>query len=156
MKSSLKLDLVSNPNVLKAHPLCALSLALVSESSLVSLGDSTSITSSALVITSEHFLYQVLSKGYSSVHALLPFVQFVHIAPLRPWTLTHIAAHKPQYHEDEQENLLPAPTQDSFVNQIFGGDPQGHVTPEDIPATPLPSPIVEAQVATIPSPASKP
>jgi len=37
--------------------------------------------------------------------------------------LAHVAAHKPQYREDEQENLLPAPTQDSFVNQIFGGDP---------------------------------
>jgi len=67
--------------------------------------------------------------------------------------LAHVATHEPQYHEDEQENLLPAPTQDSFVERIFGGDPQSHVATEDIPATSLPSPVVEAQVATIPSPA---
>jgi len=68
-------------------------------------------------------------------------------------TLAHIAFHEVQYHEDEQENLLLAPTQDSFVNQIFGGDPQGHITTKDIPAAPLPLPIIVAQVATIPSPA---
>jgi len=67
--------------------------------------------------------------------------------------LTHVAAYKPQYREDKQENLLPAPTQDSFVKWIFGGDPQSHITTEDIPAAPLPSPVVEAQVATVLSPA---
>jgi len=71
-------------------------------------------------------------------------------------TLAHVAFHKAQYHEDEQEDLLPAPTQDSFVNQIFGGDPQRHITTEDILAAPLPSPVVEAQVATVPSPTPKP
>jgi len=70
--------------------------------------------------------------------------------------LAHVAAHEPQYREDEQENLLPAPTQDSFVERIFGGDPRRHVTTEDIPATPLPSPIVAAQVATVLSPAPEP
>jgi len=69
--------------------------------------------------------------------------------------LAHIAAHEPQYHEDEQENLLPAPTQDSFVERIFGEDPRSHITTEDIPAAPLPSPIVAAQVATVLSPAPK-
>jgi len=67
--------------------------------------------------------------------------------------LAHVATHEPQYREDEQENLLPAPTQDSFVEQIFGGDPQNHITTEDIPAAPLPLPVVEALVATVPSPA---
>jgi len=67
--------------------------------------------------------------------------------------LAHVAAHEPQYRDDEQENLLPAPTQDSFVERIFGGDPRSHVATEDIPAASLPSPVVEAQVATVPSPA---
>jgi len=58
LKSSLKLDLVSNPNVLKDHPLYALSLTSTSESSLVLLGDSTSITQSPLVIISKHFIHQ--------------------------------------------------------------------------------------------------
>jgi len=70
--------------------------------------------------------------------------------------LAHVAAHKLQYREDEQENLLPAPTQDSFVERIFGGNPQTHITTEDIPVAPLPSPIVAAQVATVPSPAPEP
>ena len=70
--------------------------------------------------------------------------------------LAHVATHKPQYHEDEQENLLPAPTQDSFVERIFGGDPQSHIATEDIPAVSLPSPVVNAQVATVPSPAPEP
>jgi len=70
--------------------------------------------------------------------------------------LTHVAAHEPQYCEDEQENLLPAPTQDSFIERIFGGDPQSHVATEDIPVAPLPSPIVAAQVATVLSPAPEP
>jgi len=68
-------------------------------------------------------------------------------------TLAHVAFHEAQYCEDKQENLLPVPTQDFFVNQIFGEDPQGHITTENILAAPLPLPIVEAQVATIPSPA---
>jgi len=70
--------------------------------------------------------------------------------------LAHVAAHKPQYRKDEQENLLPAPTQDSFVKRIFGGDPRNHTTTEDIPDIPLLSPIVAAQVATVLSPAPKP
>jgi len=70
--------------------------------------------------------------------------------------LAHVATHKPQYQEDKQENLLPAPTQDSFIEQIFGGDPQRHVATEDILAASLPSPVVEAQVATILSPAPEP
>jgi len=68
-------------------------------------------------------------------------------------TLAHVVAYKSQYREDEQENLLPAPTQDSFVERIFGGDPRSHVATEDIPAASLPSPVVNAQVATVPSPA---
>jgi len=67
--------------------------------------------------------------------------------------LAHVAAHELQYQEDEQENLLPAPTQDSFVERIFGEDPQSHVATEDIPVASLPSPVVDAQVATVPSPA---
>jgi len=70
--------------------------------------------------------------------------------------LAHVAAHEPQYREDKQENLLPAPTQDSFVKRIFGGNLLSHVPTEDIPDTPLPSPIVAAQVATVPSPAPEP
>jgi len=69
--------------------------------------------------------------------------------------LAHIATHEPQYHKDEKENLLPAPTQDSFVKQIFGGDPRSHVALEDILVTSLPSPVVEAPVATVLSPAPK-
>jgi len=67
--------------------------------------------------------------------------------------LTHVATHKPQYREDEKENLLPAPTQDSFVHQHLGYDLGEHVTLGDIPAAPLPSPIIEAPVATVLSPA---
>jgi len=67
--------------------------------------------------------------------------------------LTHIATHEPQYCEDEKENLLPAPTQDSYVHQHLGHDLGEHVVLEDIPAAPLPSPVVEACVTTIPSPA---
>jgi len=70
--------------------------------------------------------------------------------------LTHVTTHEPQYHEDEQENLLPAPTQDSFVKRIFGGDPRSYIATENIPAASLPSPVVDAQVATIPSPAPEP
>jgi len=70
--------------------------------------------------------------------------------------LAHVAAYEPQYREDEQENLLPALTQDSFVERIFGGDLQSHVTTKDILAAPLLSPIVAAQVATVPSPAPEP
>jgi len=69
--------------------------------------------------------------------------------------LAHVATHEPQYREDEQENLLPAPTQDSFVERIFGGDPQSHVVTEDIPAAFLPLPVIEAPIATVPSPAPK-
>jgi len=67
--------------------------------------------------------------------------------------LAHVAAHEPQYREDEKENLLPAPTQDSFVHQHLGHDLGEHIVLEDIPAAPLPSPVVEARVATVPSPA---
>ena len=70
--------------------------------------------------------------------------------------LAHVAAHELQYREDEQENLLPAPTQDSFIERIFGGDPRSHVATEDIPVTSLQSPVVNAQVATVPSPAPEP
>jgi len=67
--------------------------------------------------------------------------------------LAHVAAHEPQYREDKKENLLPAPTQDSFVYQHLGHDLGEHVVLEDIPDAPLPSPVVEAPVATVPSPA---
>jgi len=67
--------------------------------------------------------------------------------------LAHIAAHKPQYRKDEKENLLPAPTQDSFIHQHLGHDLEEHVVLEDIPDAPLPSPVVEAPVATVLSPA---
>jgi len=70
--------------------------------------------------------------------------------------LAHIANYEPQYREDEQENLLPAPTQDSFVNQIFGGDPREHITTEDIPDVPLPSPVFETAIATVLSPTPEP
>jgi len=67
--------------------------------------------------------------------------------------LAHVAVHKPQYHEDEKENLLPAPTQDSYIHQHLGHDLGEHVVLEDIPAAPLPPPVVEAPVTTVPSPA---
>jgi len=67
--------------------------------------------------------------------------------------LTHIAAYEPEYREDEKENLLPAPTQDSYVHQHLGHNLEEHVVLEDIPAAPLPSPVVKAPVATVPSPA---
>jgi len=67
--------------------------------------------------------------------------------------LAHIATHKPQYHEDEKENLLPAPTQDFYVHQHLGHDLGEHVVLEDIPDAPLPSPVIEAPVATVLSPA---
>jgi len=65
------------------------------------------------------------------------------------------------YHEEhfwllEQDNLLPPPTQDSFVEQIFGGDPRSHIALENIQAAPLLSPIIKALVATVLSPAPKP
>ena len=67
------------------------------------------------------------------------------------------AAHREEHFRLlEQDDLLPPPTQDSFVERIFGGDPRSHVALEDIPAAPLPSPIVEAQVTTVLSPASEP
>jgi len=69
--------------------------------------------------------------------------------------LAHVAAHELQYHEDKKENLLPAPTQDSYVYQHLGHDLEEHIVLEDIPDTPLPSPIVEAPVTTVPSPAPK-
>jgi len=68
-------------------------------------------------------------------------------------TLAHIAFYKPKYWEDEKENLLPAPTQDSFVHQHLGHNLREHITLEDILAAPLLSPIVEAPVTTVPSPA---
>jgi len=70
--------------------------------------------------------------------------------------LAHVAAYEPEYREDEKENLLPAPTQDSFVHQHLGHDLEEHVVLEDIPDVPLPSPVVEARIATVPSPAPKP
>jgi len=70
--------------------------------------------------------------------------------------LAHIATHEPQYCEDEKENLLPAPTQDSFVHHHLGYNLGEHVTFEDIPAAPLPPPVVEAPVATVPSPTPGP
>jgi len=69
--------------------------------------------------------------------------------------LAHVATHEPQYREDEKENLLPVPTQDSYVHQHLGHDLGEHVVLEDIPDAPLPSPVVEAPVATVPSPAPK-
>jgi len=67
--------------------------------------------------------------------------------------LAHVAAHEPAYREDEKENLLPAPTQDSYVHQHLGHDLEEHIVFEDIPAAPLPPPVVEAPIATVPSPA---
>jgi len=67
--------------------------------------------------------------------------------------LAHVATHEPQYREDEKENLLPAPTQDSFVHQHLGHDLREHVVLEEIPTAALPPPVVEAPVATVPSPA---
>jgi len=37
--------------------------------------------------------------------------------------LAHVAAYKDDYRLDNQENLLPAPTQDSFVHKHLGYDP---------------------------------
>jgi len=68
-------------------------------------------------------------------------------------TLAHVTFYEPKYREDKKENLLPVPTQDSFVHQHLGHDLREHVVLEDIPAAPLPSPIVEAPIATVPSPA---
>jgi len=48
------------------------------------------------------------------------------------------------------------PTQDSFVYHHLGYDLGEHVTFEDIPATPLPLLVVEAPVATVPSPTPGP
>jgi len=67
--------------------------------------------------------------------------------------LAHVVAHESTYREDAKENLLPAPTQDSYVHQHLGHDLREHVGLEDIPDAPLPLPIVEAPVATVPSPA---
>jgi len=67
--------------------------------------------------------------------------------------LAHVAAYEPEYREDEKENLLPAPTQDSYIHQHLGHNLAEHVVLEDIPAAPLPSPVVEAPIATVPSPA---
>ena len=71
-------------------------------------------------------------------------------------TLAHVAFYKPEYCEDKKENLLPAPTQDSFVHQHLGHDLREYVVFEDIPAAPLLSPIVAAPIATVPSPTPKP
>jgi len=70
--------------------------------------------------------------------------------------LAHVSTHKLAYCEDEKENLLPVPTQDLFVEQIFGEDPRSHIALEDIPVASLPSPVVEAPVATVPSPTPEP
>jgi len=70
--------------------------------------------------------------------------------------LAHIATHKPQYCEDEKENLLPAPTQDSFVHHHLGYNLGEHITLEDILAAPLPLPVVEVPVATVPSSTPRP
>jgi len=67
--------------------------------------------------------------------------------------LAHVATHKPEYHEDKKENLLPAPTQDSFVHQHLGHDLREHITLEDILAAPLLLLQVITPVATVPSPA---
>jgi len=69
--------------------------------------------------------------------------------------LAHVAAHKLAYREDKKENLLPMPTQDSFVHQHLGHNFEEHVVLEDIPTALLPPPVVEARVATVPSPAPK-
>jgi len=45
------------------------------------------------------------------------------------------------------------PTQDSFVHQHLGHDLREHIIFEDIPAAPLPLPIVAVPVATVLSPA---
>jgi len=66
--------------------------------------------------------------------------------------LAHVTAHEPQYQEDKKENLLPAPTQDSFVHQHLGHNLREHVVLEDIPTASLPLPIVVAPIATVPSP----
>jgi len=70
--------------------------------------------------------------------------------------LAHIVAYKPQYREDKKENLLPAPTQDSYIHQYLGHDLGEHIVLEDIPDAPLPLPIVEVSIATVPSPAPEP
>jgi len=69
--------------------------------------------------------------------------------------LAHVSAHELAYREDKKENLLPAPTQDSFIHQHLGHDLREHITLEDIPAAPLPSPIIKAPVATVLSPTPK-
>jgi len=66
--------------------------------------------------------------------------------------LAHVAAHKLAYCEDKKENLLPVPTQDSFVHQHLGHNLEEHVVLEDIPTALLPPPIVKALIATVPSP----
>ena len=70
--------------------------------------------------------------------------------------LAHIAAFEDDYRLDNQENLLPAPTQDSFVHQHLGFHPQAYIQTEDMPPEPLPEAIVNAPVATVPSPAPGP
>jgi len=70
--------------------------------------------------------------------------------------LAHVASHEFEYREDEKENLLPAPTQDSFVHQHLGHDLREHIVLEDIPAASLPPPVVDVPVTTVPSPAPKP
>ena len=67
--------------------------------------------------------------------------------------LAHIAAYEVEYRDDQKENLLPAPTQDSFVHQHLGFNPREHIATEDIPAAPLPQAQVTAPIATVPSPA---
>jgi len=64
-------------------------------------------------------------------------------------------AHKLAYREDKKENLLPAPTQDSFVHHHLGYNLGEHITFEDIPTAPLPLPVIEAPVATVLSPTPK-
>jgi len=70
--------------------------------------------------------------------------------------LAYVSTYEPAYHKDEKENLLPAPTQGSFVYQHLGHDLGEHVVLEDIPTTSLPPPVVDVPIATVLSPAPKP
>ena len=62
-------------------------LTSISELSLVLLGDSTSFYFVSRTISEHPYLFSPLLGGYHCTRAT-PREQLVHIAPLRPWTLT--------------------------------------------------------------------
>jgi len=72
------------------------------------------------------------------------------------FVLDNVSTYKPTYCKDEKENLLPAPTQDSFVHQHLGHDLREHVVLEDIPTASLLPPVVDTPIATVLSPAPEP